>query len=661
MLRLCYNQYINLYEVSLVNKRKKIAMITALAETTHVIRVMKGVTAQCEKYGYDVLQFAMSVSPDFYVKPYAAGERRIYEIINPSKLDGVIIDTISLMYGNNSEIVDSIYDTVVSKSDIPAVCIGIPYRDIPVSESNNDEMLRALVRHAVEEHGCKDICVLTGMKGNHEAEHRLEVIVKAVESYGLSVSEEHKVYGDFWYTSGEELARDIVSGKVKKPDCLIASSDHMALGLIEELTKLGKNVPEYMTVLGFEATAEAALADIPLTSVGSGFAKCAAQAVDMLRRTIDPELPVIPYEDDSDKSLHKGASCGCVPDIRGTLEVIKSKLYYTERNYTADVFEDNIDIGLLMENYIPEQLTSSEDPSACIKNIYSSSYIISPYVNFFLCLRQDWLDTDADLDNGAPDKTDIVLARSHIGGVDFGDPSQKITFDTSDMIPELYNEHDKPYIYYFTPVHFSDKTLGYAVLQRKLSDYPKFNLVYRNWIRFVNNALEMARTKNRFVMLSVRDNMTGLYNRRGMYKMLDTLTKGFSEKTDLLVSVVDMDGLKYINDTFGHNAGDAGIKTVSDAVLAVSQSGDVCARTGGDEFCIISRANASSADITAFADSFCQKLLSLSKKTGKPFPISASIGCAAGTVGCIDDFEALLSLADENMYRFKIMRKKHRS
>ena len=199
------------------------------------------------------------------------------------------------------------------------------------------------------------------------------------------------------------------------------------------------------------------------------------------------------------------------------------------------------------------------------------------------------------------------------------------------------------------------------MLQRKLSDYPKFNLVYRNWIRFVNNALEMARTKNRFVMLSVRDNMTGLYNRRGMYKMLDTLTKGFSEKTDLLVSVVDMDGLKYINDTFGHNAGDAGIKTVSDAVLAVSQSGDVCARTGGDEFCIISRANASSADITAFADSFCQKLLSLSKKTGKPFPISASIGCAAGTVGCIDDFEALLSLADENMYRFKIMRKKHRS
>jgi PleD family two-component response regulator len=72
-------------------------------------------------------------------------------------------------------------------------------------------------------------------------------------------------------------------------------------------------------------------------------------------------------------------------------------------------------------------------------------------------------------------------------------------------------------VFYFAAVHFGDNTLGYDMLQRELSDKHLLNLVFRNWLRLVNNSLEMARAKNRYVQLSTKDNMTGLYNRRGMY------------------------------------------------------------------------------------------------------------------------------------------------
>ncbi len=641
-----------------MRKRKTICLITSFPETMHAKRISKGVFTQCEKYGYNVAQFASMVNLDFYFKNYAVGERRIYDIIEPSRFDGIILDNISLLHNNQSELVDLLYEWICKQSSVPVACIGIPYKDLPAVDGKNEDMFRELCRHAIDEHGCKRICILTGMQGNHEAEQRLQFMVDEITLHGLSVPPEYRVYGDFWYTSGEKLAHDIVEGRIEKPDAVIAASDHMALGLIQELTKLGKKVPEYLCVLGFEATDEGALEDISLTSIESNFASAAADAVDLIRQQADPGEPILPYKADTKSMLHIGMSCGCPPDIKRTMDTVKSSLYYTERNYTSDVFEDNIDIGLLMENYIPEQLTSSADPQDCLTRIYHSLYVVSPYENFYLCLRDDWLDPEADLTDAKPDKMSIAVLKSNTGKEDIITDADKITFDSSLMLPQMFDRSDTPSAYYFSAVHFSNKTLGYAVLQRKLSHHQKYNLVYRNFIRFINNALEMARTKNRFVVMSSHDKMTGLLNRRGMYQELDKLTPGIAEGDELFVCVIDMDGLKYINDTFGHTEGDYGITRVSEAALSICKGGDICARAGGDEFYIVGTRAAGGFDAEKTTSRFCERLAALTENDGKPFPVTASIGCAVGSKN--DDFEALLSEADENMYRFKLKRKRQR-
>ena len=640
-------------------KRKTICFVTVAPDSIHSQRISRGIFTQCEKYGYNTALFASMINPEFYYKDYAHGECNIYELPRFDRFDGVILDAVSLIYSNTYTLLDDLYGRI-KEAGIPAVSISIPYKDLHTVNNNNEPMLRELCRHAIEVHGCKDICLLTGQKDNYEAQQRLAVFIDEIEKHGLTVKEEHKIFGNFWYESGNKLAQDIFEGRISKPDAVIAASDHMALGFIEEYTKLGGKIPEDICVLGFEATVEAALDDITLTTIESNFAKCAADAVNHIRSIIEPDAEIMPFERSISTMMHTGDSCGCPPDVKHTMKTLHSLIYYTARNYTEDVFNDNIDIGLLMENYIPEQLAASETPEDCIENISKATYIIMPFARFFLCLRDDWLNSDSDITEGYPDKMRRMIMRSNIDSNNYSKISESVLFDTDDMLPEMFDDFDEPYAYYFAAVHFSDKTLGYAVLQRKLRDFGKYNLVYRNWLRFLNNALEMARTKNRFVLLSIQDKMTGLLNRRGMYEQLDTLKSSLDSSKEVFACVIDMDGLKYINDTFGHSEGDYGIKRVGEAALAITQEGDICARAGGDEFYIAGLRDKGSFDADETTKLFCKKLSQLTKDDDKPFLVTASIGCAVCSGGDDFDFEALLSEADENMYRYKIMRKKQR-
>ena len=638
-------------------KHKTICFITSAPDSIHSQRICEGIFAQCEKYGYNVAEFASMINLFFYYQDYAQGEKNIYELINFEKFDGVVIDSLSILLSDPNIIIKGLYDRI-KKAGVPAVSISMPYEDLHVVSSSNEPMLRELCRHAIEVHGCKDICILTGQKDTYEAELRMRVYVDEIEKHGLTVKDEHRVYGDFWYTSGEQLARNVVNGKISKPDAVIAASDHMALGFIEEYTKLGGKVPEDILVLGFGATFEAAVADRTLTSIESNYSKCGAATVDYLRSIIDPGAEIIPFEKSMEKLLHLGESCGCQPDVKRTMDFIRTSIYYVGRNYNEDVFNDNIDIGLLMENYIPEQLAASKDPIDCLINISKATFIIMPFVKFHLCLRPDWMDVNKDITVGYPDKMKRVIVKSNIDGADYADMADNELFDTKEMLPAMFEETDEPYAYYFSAVHFSNKAFGYSVLQRKLKDYSKYNVVYRNWLRFINTALEMSRTKERFVILSRQDKMTGLLNRRGMYEKLDELLSGLDDEHELFVGVIDMDGLKYINDTFGHSEGDYGIKRVGEAALLMTKEGDICARAGGDEFYIVGLREKGSFDGENVTKQFCDKLRELTIPDEKPFPVTASIGCAVshGDV----DFETLLSEADENMYRYKIARKKQR-
>lgn len=92
----------------------------------------------------------------------------------------------------------------------------------------------------------------------------------------------------------------------------------------------------------------------------------------------------------------------------------------------------------------------------------------------------------------------------------------------------------------------------------------------------------------RFHELSIRDELTGLYNRRYFNQQLESLiTRCRDARQPLTVALIDLNEFKSINDTFGHHAGDAALQVVASCITRAVGDGGIVARTGGDEFAII--------------------------------------------------------------------------
>jgi diguanylate cyclase (GGDEF)-like protein len=87
---------------------------------------------------------------------------------------------------------------------------------------------------------------------------------------------------------------------------------------------------------------------------------------------------------------------------------------------------------------------------------------------------------------------------------------------------------------------------------------------------------------------AARDKLTGLYNRRLFEEQLEAaVARSLRTRQDLALLVVDLDGLKRINDISGHVAGDQALRTLADALRATIRATDVACRLGGDEFGVI--------------------------------------------------------------------------
>ncbi|MFW8602184.1 diguanylate cyclase [Desulfobacterota bacterium M19] len=99
---------------------------------------------------------------------------------------------------------------------------------------------------------------------------------------------------------------------------------------------------------------------------------------------------------------------------------------------------------------------------------------------------------------------------------------------------------------------------------------------------------ELRRTQEKLLTLSVRDQLTGLFNRRHMEESLAReISRAVRHKTSLAVIMLDLDYFKRINDTFGHMAGDVVLKAVGCFLQERSRGEDVVCRYGGEEFVII--------------------------------------------------------------------------
>jgi diguanylate cyclase (GGDEF)-like protein/putative nucleotidyltransferase with HDIG domain len=158
------------------------------------------------------------------------------------------------------------------------------------------------------------------------------------------------------------------------------------------------------------------------------------------------------------------------------------------------------------------------------------------------------------------------------------------------------------------------------------------------------------------------DPLTGLPNRRSLDRQFETgLARAVRTKTSIGVVVLDLDRLKEINDTYGHEAGDRAIRAVGSVLRSTVRSNDLCARFAGDEFVVVMW--------DCSPETEARRMIEMQTAVGahpfEPRPgVRVSLSISAGPARFPVDgttFEELLAAADEKMYRDKAGRRSRNS
>jgi diguanylate cyclase (GGDEF)-like protein len=181
-------------------------------------------------------------------------------------------------------------------------------------------------------------------------------------------------------------------------------------------------------------------------------------------------------------------------------------------------------------------------------------------------------------------------------------------------------------------------------------------------VNAVNNNRKLINTSRTNELLSEQDFLTGLYNRRGFFTVLKKLLNTPSNSGRILsLFSIDMDKLKTINDTYGHEHGDIAIQTLSRAILKYVRDDGIAARYGGDEFAFaIIGDRKLEGDIKKIRNEIEESADSDPAMTDKPFEVGASLGVAERVIDSSIDIEDMILEADSKMYADKMARKRFR-
>ncbi len=163
--------------------------------------------------------------------------------------------------------------------------------------------------------------------------------------------------------------------------------------------------------------------------------------------------------------------------------------------------------------------------------------------------------------------------------------------------------------------------------------------------RAATAAVRMAEAEDR----AGRDALTGLLNRVGLDRSIELL--GLDPPRPLAVLFIDLDGLKRVNDTLGHDAGDVLIRTAAARLRVSVRDGDLVARQGGDEFVVVAPGIGSGADADRLAaavlDAFSVPVPGLGPDTSVDASIGVALATSVATVG------GAIAVADVAMYDAK--------
>jgi len=507
------------------------------------------------------------------------------------------------------------------------------------------------VKHLLEHHECKNVYMLAGIKGNSYSDDRIEVYKKEMIAHGMPVSEDHILYGDFWELPAKDAINKLMDSNLPKPDAICCANDYMAIAAADALKARGYRVPEDIRITGFDGVEDGKY-NFPVISTCEPIVEVVP---DFIFDAIDQDMRIgefmVPLK------FYPKESCGCENTDAANDRIEMARLMENNRlNANQHSMLSNMQL-LLMDSTNPEDITEYMNGMIGLYKGYTHLYCIRDNMEFV----EDY--------TSAFDKMRVQLNMDLLPGDNYG------TFSAQDIIPDFDKVimNAKPDDFFiFSMLQSIVKKYGFTLIKAnyysttQIKIFAQFSESFTNMIEIIlrNRRLAKANQKlsemyERMSEIYIRDMMTGLYNRTGYYNELDSYVSRDDMKDKYIhVVTVDMDGMKVINDGYGHQEGDIAIKSVARAINDCFAHPCVGARFGGDEFMVSlfsdSEEKPSREQISERLNNYLKTLPSLKEKS---YTVGVSVGHAVCKVSELSDINKLEKQADDSMYLDKKKRK----
>lgn len=247
--------------------------------------------------------------------------------------------------------------------------------------------------------------------------------------------------------------------------------------------------------------------------------------------------------------------------------------------------------------------------------------------------------------------------------------------DIKTMIPSRYLPQGRRFTGLFRPMCFSENQYGYILVELNIQDGNFYNflhlqisstyrsiMLYRdqkntaNELKSVLNELESA--NKQLYSLSETDELTKVYNRRGFMEVAERQRRLCSRSGyNGILMYIDLDGLKKINDTYGHKEGDEAILALCTILKKSFRTADSIGRLGGDEFAVIT-INVDERFIANIRVRLNQEFEAHNEASKKSYTLAMSMGVCAFTNEDERTLEELMQEADASLYQIKKAKKR---
>lgn len=169
--------------------------------------------------------------------------------------------------------------------------------------------------------------------------------------------------------------------------------------------------------------------------------------------------------------------------------------------------------------------------------------------------------------------------------------------------------------------------------------------------------LRIDRFETDLQRLSLLDELTGVHNRRGLMLLARHALRGARREREAVSLIfIDLDGLKTINDQYGHDAGSEHIRAVAVLLENSFRDSDIIGRMGGDEFCVLA-VGANAPDALRRVQQLEARVRDFNQRSRQSFAMSISVGIAQLDTLTSEGLERALHQADQEMYRVKNAKK----